>query len=216
MQNSDSEHSDLSHIYWMGGSPCGGKSTVSKIIAEQYGLKLYSIDAELDRLMKDYSAALPPALARWEAQNWEERWMQPVDELLSFVLMAYDEEFALCIEEIKAIPPSQPTLVEGNPLRPELVAPYLSHKHHAIWLIAQDEDLRHFYRQRIWAQHVVKETSDPERAFNNWLERDVAFAHLVREACDKHGFHALMSNRQQALEVKAHQVATIYQLPCDL
>ena len=216
MQNSDSEHSDLSHIYWMGGSPCGGKSTVSKIIAEQYGLQLYSIDEEMHHLMQDISAKAQPALTYWLTQSWDERWFQPADELLKFIIQAYDEEFTLCIEEIKAIPPSQPTLVEGNPLRPELVLPLLVEKHHAIWLIAGDRDMRHYYSQREWARHIVEETCDPEKAFDNWMNREIAFANMIRKSCEDHQMTFLLSDRQLPLEVKARKVADNFRLPCDL
>ena len=209
-------NSELNHIYWMGGSPCGGKSSVSKIIAEQFGLKLYSIDEELRRLMKHISPKNQPALSLWESQSWEQRWMQPVDQLLKFVIQAYDEEFQLCIEEIKAIPPSQPTLVEGNPLRPQLVAPLLNKQYHALWLIAKEDDLRHYYRQREWIRDILKETSHPEKAFDHWMERDIAFAKLVREDCKTHHLQYMNSNRQLSIEAKAHQVAIHFQLARDL
>jgi hypothetical protein len=41
----------------------------------------------------------------------------------------------------------------------------------------------HHYRQRAWAKDVVKACSDPEQAFLNWMQRDIAFAqHVSREA----------------------------------
>ena len=34
----------LSHILWIGGSPCAGKSTVADIIRDRYGIVLYQAD----------------------------------------------------------------------------------------------------------------------------------------------------------------------------
>ncbi|MEE4195501.1 MAG: hypothetical protein V2J07_09905 [Anaerolineae bacterium] len=207
---------NLPHIYWIGGSPCGGKSTVAQIIADQYHLNLYRIDDHIDRLMQHISPEAQPALCQWQSQTWEERWMQTVDVLLEFVLQAYDEEFQLCMQEINNIPSTRPTVVEGNPLRPELVSPYLKDPHHAIWLIADEEDLRYFYRQRVWAQQVVKECTDPQQAFEHWMKRDIAFANQIRSACITHQLPYLMSDRQLSLEVKAKKVASHFQLGCVL
>lgn len=204
------------HLFWIGGSPCGGKSTIAQIIAKNCNLNLYSIDDQLNHLMKDITPAKQPALCQWEAQSWEERWMQPVDQLLDFAIHAYDEVFWLCMEEITNIPSSQPTLIEGNPLRPELIMPYLFDRNHAIWLIAEGDDLRHYYSQREWAQHVVKETSNPDLAFTHWMDRDVAFANRIREDCETYHLPYIMSDRQQSLKMKARKVAAHFQFPCDL
>ena len=35
---------DFRHVYWIGGSGCAGKSTVTEILAERYGLATYHQD----------------------------------------------------------------------------------------------------------------------------------------------------------------------------
>lgn len=210
------QNSNFNHLYWIGGSPCGGKSTIAKMLAKHCGLALYSIDDELPHLLQTITKEIAPALWEWEQQTWEERWMQSVDKLLEFVIQAYDESFHLCMEEIQSLPDSPPILVEGNPLRPEIIVPYLPDKHHAIWLIAKEDDLRHYYSQREWAHHVLKETSDPVLAFSNWMKRDIKFASNIRKACATHELPYLMSDRQLSLEMKAQKVADHFQLSCDL
>jgi len=34
----------LRHVYWLGGAPCAGKSTVAGILADQFRLAIYHTD----------------------------------------------------------------------------------------------------------------------------------------------------------------------------
>ena len=202
----------FSHLYWIGGSPCGGKSTITETLAAEYGLGLYRMDKHVDRLMERITEKDQPALSQWAAQSWDQRWMQAVDALLSFINKAYNEEFAWCLNEILEIPAEQPTIVEGNPLQPALVQPYLTDRRHAIWLIAQDEDLENFYARRTWIQEILKECTQPETAFSNWMAREIRFAHQIRQACEQDQLFYLMSDPGQTINEKAEIVANHFQL----
>ncbi len=35
----------LKHVYFIAGTPCGGKSTIAKALGEKYGIQVYDIDA---------------------------------------------------------------------------------------------------------------------------------------------------------------------------
>jgi hypothetical protein len=95
----------------------------------------------------------------------------------------YREEFPLILDDLLAYPRTQPVLVEGAALLPECVHPLLAHPGRAIWVVPTGEFQLHHYQQRAWAKNVVKACSDPERAFLNWMQRDMAFAqHVSREA----------------------------------
>ena len=34
----------LAHVYWLGGSPCAGKSSIADSLVERYGFRLYRCD----------------------------------------------------------------------------------------------------------------------------------------------------------------------------
>lgn len=38
------EKKDYSHVYWIGGSPCSGKSTIAEMITKDYGYTYYQCD----------------------------------------------------------------------------------------------------------------------------------------------------------------------------
>lgn len=39
----------LDNIYWIGGSPCAGKTSISEMLVEKYGFTLYRCDDYLDK-----------------------------------------------------------------------------------------------------------------------------------------------------------------------
>jgi hypothetical protein len=43
----DTAKRSLKHVYWIGGSACGGKTTISKRIAEDFGFVRYDGDSHL-------------------------------------------------------------------------------------------------------------------------------------------------------------------------
>ena len=41
-----------SNIYWIGGSPCSGKSSIAELLCKEFGFNYYKCDDHLDRYMK--------------------------------------------------------------------------------------------------------------------------------------------------------------------
>ena len=42
----------LSHVLWVGGSPCAGKSSVTKFLGRRYGVQTYHVDNDLAKRLK--------------------------------------------------------------------------------------------------------------------------------------------------------------------
>src|SRR5512146_1907288 len=88
-------------VYWLGGSPCSGKSSIAEAIAARRGFSLFKCD---DSLFDHMAAADPlrqPAMAkaaRLSGLGWEALFMRPVEEQVADVLAFYREEFPLLLE----------------------------------------------------------------------------------------------------------------------
>lgn len=52
----------LKNVYFITGTPCGGKTTVSRALAKRYGLTVYDIDQRFDQHQKASDPALQPAM----------------------------------------------------------------------------------------------------------------------------------------------------------
>ncbi len=172
---------ELAHVYWIGGSPCAGKSSLADSLAEKYGLYLYRADKAFFRHEKIVTSKEQPIFHRVIHYSSEELWMRPVVRQVAEEIALYREEFPLILEELLALPRSTPVLAEGAALLPECVTPLLSVPQHAIWIIPTAEFQLYHYERRAWAHDVVSSCKDPTQAFQNWMQRDIQFARFVEE-----------------------------------
>ena len=178
----------LRHIYWLGGSPCSGKSTIATLIGQRSGVEVIHVDEAVNSRFAPYDADKQPCMFRWTAQletgavTWDDIWMRPVDALLTEVFQCYAEQFELLLSELLSAPRDHAVLVEGNPLLPNSVVPLLSSADHAMWMVADEPFQRKVYPNRgAWVQDILSHSTDPEQALQNWMDRDVAFAAEVAE-----------------------------------
>ena len=125
----------LKSVYWLGGSPCSGKTSISEILASQFDLDVYQVDEVFETHRQDLNPAQQPNLSKWLASSWNERWMQPVDHLVEDAIACYREHFASIIDDIAGRPTGKSLLVEGAALLPREVAGILPNLSQAIWIV---------------------------------------------------------------------------------
>src|SRR5712675_628514 len=87
-------------VFWLGGSPCAGKSSISEILASRLGLDVYHADEAFETHAPRINPVQQPALMKWRESSWDERWMQPTENLVQSVIACYQEQFALVYEDI--------------------------------------------------------------------------------------------------------------------
>ncbi|MCB9156204.1 MAG: hypothetical protein H6645_03700 [Caldilineaceae bacterium] len=168
----------LRRVYWLGGSPCAGKSTVSEMIAEQLGWQVYHCDDwdEVHRARAD--VVKHPTFHAVTKLRGDALWLRPVEEQLATEIRFHGEQLALVLEDLPQIlaTDERPLLVEGSAPLPHLLTPLLPNRHHAFWLIPTETFQRYYYAQRPWVPGQLATTSNPAQAFENWMQRDAAFA----------------------------------------
>jgi 2-phosphoglycerate kinase len=202
----------LENIFWLGGSPCAGKSSISRILARDFPLDVYHVDDAFESHAARLDPARHPALTKWEASTWDERWMQPTASLLRDATACYREHFTFVLEDILSAPARRPLLVEGTALMPGQVARLLPTRERAIWVVPTASFQREQYAKRKWTREVLAHCSNPSQAFQNWMERDAQFADWIRaETCDLN-LALLEVDGERTIEENARAVATHFGL----
>ena len=199
-------------VFWLGGSPCAGKSSISEILASRFGLDVYHVDEAFDFHLQQIDAARQPALMKWQHSSWNQRWMQPIDDLVQDVIGCYGEHFGLVYEDILKMPGENNLLVEGSALLPQQVESVLLQREQAIWLIPSAEFQRAHYSEREWARNIAAQCTNPDLAFHNWMERDVRFAEWVEAEVTALNLALLRVDGKRTLEENAESVAAHFQL----
>jgi hypothetical protein len=129
----------------------------------------------------------------------EELWMRPVEQQVMEEIALYREEFPLVLDELLALPRSQPILVEGAALLPECVLPFLLEPQRAIWIVPTVGFQLHHYGLRVWAKDVVKDCINPEQALQNWMQRDIRFARWIEQETQQQRMRILVVNGTSSL-----------------
>lgn len=204
----------LSHVYWVGGGSCAGKSTVAHRIADQYGLHLYATDdlmAEHSRRSKPEDC---PLLHEFIAMDMDDRWVNrsPATMLETFHWFR-GEGFNMIIEDLLRLPTSPRVIVEGFRLLPHLVKPILSASNHAVWLLPSPEFREATIERRGGRRSgFLAKTSNPERALQNLLERDRMFTERLRNEVEHLELRAIEVSTAMNESDSANSVAKIFGL----
>jgi len=205
-------NADLKHVFWLGGSPCAGKSTISGILASRFPLDVYHVDKAFENHVGRLDSELHATLVKWCAASWNERWMQPVESLVQEVIACYREHFTLILDDVLASPKQKPLLVEGTALLPREVARVLPIRNQAVWLVPTDDFQREHYAKRDWVSGVVGQCDDSQAAFENWMKRDVQFARWIVTEAESLGCKVFVVDGRQTMAETAVEVAAHFGL----
>jgi hypothetical protein len=202
----------LAHVYWLGGSPCAGKSSIADILVARYGWQCYRCDEAYERHASIITSERQPIFSRLRSLAGDALWMRPLAQQIAEEIGLYQEEFPLILKDLLALSGTTPVLVEGNALLPELVAPLLAASQRALWMVPVPEFQITYYRRRAWAQEIVAVCTYPEQAFANWMQRDIAFATYISQQVQAQELSLLRVDASHSLEENIERVERHFQV----
>lgn len=196
------------HIYWVGGSPCSGKSSIADLLAQRHGWQVYHCDEAFNRHVGQADCESEPWLSKVPHLIWDVFWMRPLDIQLRNVIEAYTEEFPMILDDLLLLPQHTPILVEGTALLPELVADVLDDPRRAMWVVPTPEFQRVQYPRRgAWVQDILDQCSQPAHALRNWMERDIQTGLHVQCEAKVRGLPVLVVDGSRTIEQNAEIIA---------
>ena len=198
-------------IYWLGGSPCAGKSSVADLLAERYGLTVYRCDDAYFRHIQICNPQDQPTLHAITSMSWDEIWMRPVDVQVMAEFEIYREEFPLILDDLRHLPEDRPILVEGAACLPELVA-QVGAAQQALWFVPTPAFQRRHYSQRGFIQEILAQCRDPQQAWANWMSRDERFGRAVADAAVEREFVVAWVDGRRSIEELTALAAAQYGL----
>jgi hypothetical protein len=172
----------MEHVVWIGGPSGSGKTTIARRFAIEYGLRYFGAD----KLMQAHHArGLErgfPAMTRWAGLTPDERWLADPIEMADLLGATSAERWTLLLDDLQDLP-SGSTVVEGTPLRPASLLPFVGEPPNAVWIFPTPEAEARNLTVRGGSAHGT--TSDPERAARNRILREqIHAARLEQEAVE--------------------------------
>jgi hypothetical protein len=183
----DDVRAQLSHVLWIGGGPQAGKTTLSRLLAGKWDLKIHNLDLHPAR---DRGLGPGTAVAAFARLSMDERWAvpSPVD-LLERSIAIWQEGFAFVLEDLLALPRSRTIVAEGPGALPWCVAPVLNSTRQAIFLVPTPQR-REIVASRRWGGGQTERFPgivERQRALVNVSARDALLDARIVSSCAELG-----------------------------
>ena len=198
-------------VWYIGGSPCSGKSTVAEQLAARFGLTHYRVDDDLDALIDEGAAKGWPVCSRIRSLSPEETWMRDPAEQCREELAFYREVSGLVRARLQGLR-AERVVAEGAAFLPELARLWGVAPQRFVAIMPTREFQISRYSRRPWVSQVLRDCSDPAAAFANWMERDALFAEEVRRQCVRPGYASLLTDGSVSGEECLAQIAAHFGL----
>lgn len=177
----------LEHVLWIGGGPQAGKTTLSRLLAGKWNLKIFNLDWHA---LRDHERRPRPATRAFAALSMDERWAAPrVEHLVERSIEIWQENFAMVLDDLLELPRSRTIVAEGPGALPWCVSPVITSPRQAIFLVPTRE-WRDIAAVRRWGAGQVQRFPgivDRERALANVSARDAALDARTVSSCAELG-----------------------------
>lgn len=193
-------------IFYIGGSPCSGKSTVAEALCAKYGLYDFKVDDHLDKYMQLGAGDGKPACTRIASMTPEEIWMRDPALQCREELTIYEEIFPYVLDDLHGITGETGIITEGAAWLPKLAHACGIPADHYLSITPDKSFQVSHYRQREWVPYVLADCSDKAKAFDNWMERDALFAVAVRQQCGALGYDSVTNDGSVPVEMMLERV----------
>ena len=177
----------LEHVWFIGGSPCAGKSTVCDLLAQRHGFQAYHCDDHWDAHL-ERATEHQPTLTGFRGRPLIELMTRPLEVMIDDALEANRELGALALEDVRAM--QGPVVAEGMPFMPDVLT-RLKPPVQAVYLVPSAAFQREHYAKREGALQLATQAPDPALMFEHWMQRNIANGQTVAELAQAHGFPVL-------------------------
>ena len=93
----------MKRTYFIGGSPCSGKSTIAEIISKQYGLYYFKADDFLNQYTKMGGSKGYEICKKQVSLSLEQIWMRDASVQCAEEFAFYEEIFEFILADLKKI-----------------------------------------------------------------------------------------------------------------
>ena len=202
----------MQNVYYIGGSPCCGKSTIAERISKKYGFLHYRADDFWTEFVKKGAEEGDAWLQHISALSVDQLWLMEPEKLREQELLTYGKLFAYFIEAIQSLDKNTPVIAEGAAFLPSLISKIGVDKAHYICVVPTKQFQISHCAKRIWVKDALAFYADKEKAFSHWMERDALFAVSVLKQARQAGYEALVVDGAKTVDENFRFVVEAFML----
>lgn len=101
----------LSHVYWVFGTACAGKSSTTKYLSDKYDMVLFDSDNKYHDYKRISNLENQPAMNQ-AFSDWEEYFNRLPEEYSKWLNDSINEQFDMIVVELLTIPKDRPIIVD--------------------------------------------------------------------------------------------------------
>ncbi len=199
-------------IYWLGGSTCAGKTTISNALAAKYGVTVYHCDEYLGQHIEKSNELEHPNLNKIANASWDDILSMNVGNYLNWTTASFSEEFEMILEDLDQLPDDKPIVVEGINLLPRLIKEKLVDINQAVWLVADETFYKNHQMKRKGLFERISECSNPDQALQNYMNDDLAFGKYVLDETIKLALNVIEIANESDMEKNIELISSYFNL----
>lgn len=179
------------NIYIVTGGACGGKTSVTKYLAEKYDMILYHWDDQYPHYQEIADPNYQPAMStRPNFASWEEYFMRPAEEYSEWLDETFQEQTGMAVSDLIKLSGSangKKIIVDGF-FSPELLKE-ISDDSRVVFMLASEDVVRNDYFNRECKRDMydcINGLNNPDVVFENVYQTlffgDKKREHAIRES----------------------------------
>lgn len=203
----------LKNVYFVTGTPCGGKTTISRALSQRYGYPVYDVDQEFPR-HKSLSNSIDQPAMNQEFPNADAFFLRPYREYAKWLLQNTREQLDFIILDLIRLSQHQPVFCDLH-LTVEQVMK-ITEPQRVVFLIKNPDNLMEEYANRPDHQdfsEYLNSASDPQLAKEN-CNRALAYFNRQRyDSIRSSSYFWLEREKDSTVENTLRLVAKHFGLP---
>ncbi len=202
----------MRQIYYIGGSPCCGKSTVAEIISKKYNFQYFKVDDLLEVYINKGAKLRKPILSKIAEMSLDEIWLREPEVQNLEEQEIYNEMIEFILEDLNNLNSEVPIITEGAAFLPKLMGEIEVGKSNYICIVPTNEFQYEMYSKRPWVMEYLEGCSNKELAFENWMKRDYLFAESVLKDAKKLGYPTMVVDGKRSIDENLDIIEEVFKI----
>jgi len=202
----------MGNIYYLGGSPCCGKSTIAEKLSIKYGFQCYKVDDFLEKFISKGALDGDKWLKKISEMAIDDLWLRSPQILNEEELITYEKLFPYFISNLKNLDKDIPIITEGAAFLPRLINQLGVDKTHYACVVPTKEFQIQQYSKRTWVNDYLSSCSNKDKAFKNWMERDALFALSALTQARELDYATLVVDGSKTIDENLSFIETLFKL----